>query len=235
MTRTNRYVRTEWDLFANDPGRAAASRNAVMGASISRVLDIGCGAGQELRPFMQGTGTLGIGVDVAPDVGLAGRELFERAHHESRVTFVRAAAESLPFATSSVDLVVCRLALPYTDNARALAEVARVLRPDGILLLKFHHARYYARELADALASRQVRSAIHACRVLLSGSLYHLTGSQPRGRFAGPETFQTMWLLKRELGRHGLDVRGQFGDSVPAAPNLIITRAPSNAEGGMTS
>ncbi len=43
----------------------------------------------------------------------------------------------------SVDLVICRLTLQYTDNSRTLAEVARVLRLEGRVLLKFHHARYY--------------------------------------------------------------------------------------------
>ncbi|MGH2603573.1 MAG: class I SAM-dependent methyltransferase [Dehalococcoidia bacterium] len=193
--------------------------------SVARVVDIGCGAGQELRPFLRDRHSFGVGVDVSPDVGRAGRELFAREQPESHVAFVRAAAEHLPFDTASVDLVVCRLALPYTDNARALAEVARVLRPGGALLLKFHHARYYVLKLREAFAARSLRSAIHACRVLVAGSLYHLTGSQPRNRFTGDETFQSIWLLRRELRRRGLEISRVLADSVPPAPSLLITRS----------
>jgi SAM-dependent methyltransferase len=223
----DRYVRAEWELFARDPARSAASRNAVRSSSITRVLDIGCGAGQELRPFLQNARTFGVGIDVSPEAGLIGRELFKSAQPGSRVGFVRAAAENLPLRAATFEVVVCRLALPYTDNARALAEVARVLRPTGTLLLKFHHARYYAEKLGEALWARHFRSAVHACRVLLAGCLYHVTGSQPRGRITGGETFQTMWLLRRELGRHGLEIRDVLGDSVPAAPSLLIMRGAS--------
>ena len=170
------YVRREWALFAREPARAAAAREAAAGLTIARVLDIGCGAGQELRPFVQGGRTLGVGLDVSSQVGRAGRQLFTRDEPASRVTFVRAGAEHLPFAPSSFDVVTCRLALPYTDNARALAEMARVLRPGGSLILKIHHARYYTTELSQALRTWHLKSAIHACRVLL----------------AGGETFQTL-------------------------------------------
>jgi SAM-dependent methyltransferase len=222
-----RYLLAEWELFARDPARSDASRHAMFGLPVARVLDLGCGAGQELLPFLQDACTLGVAIDLSPEAGLTGRRLFATTRPESRVAFVRAAAESLPLATASVDIVICRLALPYTDNTRTLAEVARVLRPDGRLLLKFHHARYYTAQLGDALAARRIKPAIHACRVLLAGSLYHLTGSQPRGGLAGGETFQTVWLLRRELSRHGLVVRGALDDSVPAAPSLLIGRTES--------
>jgi len=102
--------------------------------------------------------------------------------------------------------------------------MARVLRPGGSLILKIHHARYYTTELSQALRTWHLKSAIHACRVLLAGGLYHITGSQPRGRLTGGETFQTLWLLKREFRRHGLAVERLLADSVSAAPSLLIRR-----------
>jgi ubiquinone/menaquinone biosynthesis C-methylase UbiE len=135
------YVRREWELFEGDGSRASASLEALGGARVERVLDVGCGAGQELLPFVQGRGAVGVGVDVAPETGRAGRELFDARAPSARVAFVRAAAEALPFAAGSFDVVVCRLALPYTDNARALSEMSRVLRAGGVLILKIHHAR----------------------------------------------------------------------------------------------
>jgi ubiquinone/menaquinone biosynthesis C-methylase UbiE len=188
-------------------------------------LDVGCGAGQELRPFLQDGRRLGVGVDVTAESGLVGRELYSTERPHDRVLFVRAAAESLPFRHSTFDLVICRLALPYTDNARAIAEIARVLTPGGALLLKFHHARYYVLKFQESLRGRFVKSAVHALRVLVAGSLYHLTRSQPRGRMTGRETFQTIWLLRRELRRHSLEVTRVLSDSLPAAPSLLIRKS----------
>ena len=218
------YLRDEWALFDRDPSRVESARAAAAGISLTRVLDVGCGAGQELRPFLRDHTTLGVGLDISPQVARVGRELFARAQPHSRVAFVRGAAEALPFDASCFDLIVCRLALPYTHNAMALSEIARVLRPGGVLLLKYHHVRYYTRELRDALVAMNVKAAIHAIRVMAAGCLYHVTGTQPRFWLTGSETFQSMWLLRRELGRRGLQIRQLLADSVPAAPNLVIVR-----------
>jgi SAM-dependent methyltransferase len=225
--RDGGYLRSEWALFAADPNRALVAREAVADLSIGRVLDVGCGAGQELRPFLQDQRSLGVGVDVSAESARVGRELYSTERPRDRVVFVRAAAESLPFRSFTFDLVICRLALPYTDNARAIAEMARVLTPGGALLLKFHHARYYTLKIRESVRGRLVKSALHAFRVLVAGGLYHITGSQPRGRITGGETFQTVWLLRRELQRQGLEVHRVLADSVPAAPSLLIRRAPA--------
>jgi SAM-dependent methyltransferase len=223
------YVEAEWQLFAANPQRSASAREAVSGMQIERVLDVGCGAGQELRPFLHNPSVFGIGIDRSPEVGAAGRRLFREHQPASRLAFVRASAENLPLATASVDVIVCRLVLPYTDNARALAEIARVLRPGGALLLKVQHARFYLRELATGLAERQFKSVVHACRVLVAGAIYHLTGSQPRRWIIG-ESFQTMWLLRRELARNGLEIQRLLTDSGPATPSLLIARAGANPQ-----
>ena len=227
------YVRAEWAMLSRDSRRFAAAKQAVEGFAIARVLDIGCGAGQQLRPYVRDGRAVGIGIDASPETGIAGRQLFARDEPLARVAFVRGAAEQLPFGTASFDLVVCRLVLPYTDNKRAIAEMARVLRPNGALVLKFHHARFYTMELGQALSRGQIKPAIHACRVLVAGGIYHVTDVQPRGRVAGGETFQTLWLLRRELRRHGLEIRRTLADSVPAAPNLLITHAKSSSGAGV--
>lgn len=219
----NDYLKAEWELFVGDPERARASLAAARGVHVSRVLDMGCGAGQELLPFVAEKKVLGVGVDIASEVGEVGRELFASLAHTGSVCFVRAAGEALPFDSQSFDVVICRIALPYTDNRRALDEMARVLRDEGVFLLKIHHARFYLRKLFVAARSLQALSAIHAARVLLAGSVYHLTGMQPRNRLVGNESFHTRWLLGRELRERGLQIVGEMPDSNPATPSFIIS------------
>ncbi len=214
MSDYDDYVRLEWEMFAGDGARARASLDAVRGvvSDVRRVLDVGCGAGQELLPFVRDGAAVGVGVDAAPEAGMAGRALFAEHTPSARVAFARAAAEALPFAADSFDVVVCRLALPYTDNSRALSEMARVLRPGGALLLKTHHARYYLGEAAQSLVALKPLLVVHAARVLTSGLVYLVTGRQPRTRLTGGETFQTDGLLRRELDRYGLKIRGELPD-----------------------
>jgi SAM-dependent methyltransferase len=195
----------------------------VAGLEVRRVLDVGCGAGHELLPFAERLGALCVGADVVPEAGRAGRELFAEHAAAARVRFVRA-AESLPFADASFDVAVCRLALPYTDNARALKELSRVLRPGGVLLLKIHHARYYVRKLVEGLRAGRPGSSLHAARVLLAGLLYQVTGRQPRARLPGRETFQTATMLRRELARCGLVIERELRDSNRRTPSFLIVK-----------
>lgn len=216
-----RYVRAEWEMFVGDAQRGRESLEAVEGLHVRRVLDVGCGAGQELLPFASELGALCIGVDAAPEVGLAGRELFA-AVPAARVAFVRSVAESLPFLHNSFDAVIWRLALPYTDNARALAEMARVMSPEGVLLLKIHHARFYLQKFWSGFLARDIYSMVHSGRVLAAGVLYHLTGRQIRNRLLSAETFQTEWLLRRELARCGLEIGQQMPSSNPLTPFFLV-------------
>ena len=216
----DQYVRTEWSLFVNDPARAERVKEIFENLKVERVLDVGCGAGQELLPFA--LSAFCVGTDVAAGVGVVGRELFSD-YEGARVVFIRAGAESLPFMSESFDVVICRLALPYTDNSRSLAEIARVLRPGGALMLKIHHMRYYLTKLRAGLFSADIPSMIHAARVLLAGTIYHATGKQIRWKIISNETFQTRWLLQRELRRVGLSVQREL-DQSELTPFFLITR-----------
>jgi SAM-dependent methyltransferase len=224
-TEYDSYVRAEWQSYVVQPARAEESLAALEGLVVERALDIGCGSGQELIPFVVKGSAFGIGVDVVPDTGRAGRQLFSTLVEAERVSFVRAAAEALPFQTGSFDVAVCRLALPYTENDRALSEMARVLRPGGVLLLKIHHASYYLRKIESGLRERNPRSVIHALRVLTSGILYHATSRQPRTRLTGGETFQTRGLLRRKLALLGMFIETELPDSNDATPSFVIRKS----------
>ena len=96
--------------------------------SASRILDAGCGPGGN-GAWLATHGAV-VGVDLSPDA-LA----FVRARRPTTVP-VRARVEALPFPDGVYDVVV-GLTVLYTvpDDAGAVAELARVLRPGGALLL----------------------------------------------------------------------------------------------------
>ena len=220
-TRYETYLRKEWQAFFSDPSRAQASIDAARGTQVLRLLDVGCGAGQEMAPFTA-QGAFGAGVDVSPEAGPLARRLFDELQPRCRVAFVGAAAERLPFASESFDLVICRVALPYMDNQRALAEMSRVLRPAGLLLLKIHHARYYIRQFSLALRRGMVRSMVHATRVLISGILYSLLGRQVLRSVLGNEIFQTRRSLQRAV--HPMRIRGEMAGSRLDTPAFAIEK-----------
>ena len=101
----------------------------------ARVLvDLGCGSGYWLpRYAAEAAGVIG----VEPDPGLlrlAGRRLAARP--DPRVRVVPGSAEHLPLADASVDVVHARFAYFWPPRCAAgLAEVLRVLRPGGTLVV----------------------------------------------------------------------------------------------------
>lgn len=191
---------------------------------VERVLDVGCGMGQMLYPFVAFRGAFGVGIDPTYQACRVGHNFYAEHALSDRVKFIYGKAETLPFASASFDIVNCGLALPYMNNARALDEIGRVLRPGGILLLKIHHAHYYLADLWQGLRSRRLISIVHAGRVLAVGAIYHLTDKQTSTRMLGNETFQTRWLLRRELARRGLSIKSEREDTTSRAPAFVISK-----------
>ncbi len=233
MRRAPKEEAEEFDQYLQSSGRgllAAMSEpahfqsylDAVAGLRVERVLDVGCGLGQVLYPFVALKGASGVGLDPSERACRMGRDFYAEHVPGARIRFVCGAAEELPFPSAGFDVVNCGLALPYMDNARALGEIARVLRPGGVLLLKIHHARYYLSDLWQSIASRRLLQTVHAGRVLAVGAIYHLTGRQTKTRLFGHETFQTRWLLGRELARRGLSLKGERSDTNRLTPAFII-------------
>lgn len=62
------------------------------------------------------------------------RERLARIHFHPRTP-----AESLPFADATVDLVCSQFGLEYSDTARSIPELARVLRTGGRAAMILHH------------------------------------------------------------------------------------------------
>ena len=226
----DQYFKTTREHFLRtleDPTDSKVLFETVASLKVERVLDVGCGIGQALFPLAVRTGATGVGIDLSLIGCRMACEFYADHLPAARVFFVRSGAESIPFASDSFDVVNCRLALPYTDNARAIAEIARVLRPGGLFLLKIHHLRYYLHEFWQGLISRDPLSIIHAGRVLVAGTIYHLFRRQPRVRLLN-ETFQTKWLLRSELAKHVLIIDREQPNSNPLTPDYVIHKKVEN-------
>jgi ubiquinone/menaquinone biosynthesis C-methylase UbiE len=96
-----------------------------------RTLDLGCGTGRNL-PLLP-SATRAIAVDPSSEALARARR---RAPH---VPLVRARAEALPFRDDTFDTVLSGLVFcSVGDPARGLAEIRRVLTPDGELRMLEH-------------------------------------------------------------------------------------------------
>jgi ubiquinone/menaquinone biosynthesis C-methylase UbiE len=219
-----RVARQNLKVAMNEPARFQPFLESVADLNVERVLDVGCGVGQMLYPFVVFKDAFGVGVDPTYQACRMGHEFYATHAPSARVKFIYGKAEALPFESASFDVVNCGLALPYMDNARAIDEIGRVLRPGGILLLKIHHARYYLHDLLRTLMSRRLLSMVHAGRVLTVGAIYHVTGKQTDTRLLGNETFQTRWLLRRELSRCGMNIERERLDTTRQTPAFVISK-----------
>ncbi len=175
----------------------------------ARVLDVGCGAGQTLIaacPYArrgQPCGDCGplcpeavwaYGLDPDLDALIAGREL---APH---FAFACGAAERLPYADESFDMVVSRVALPYTHIPSALAEIARVLKRGGRVWLTLHTLAIAAETFRGSWKGR-----IYFGYVVLNSLLLHAAGTQVRWIHGRCESFQTRGGIRRALQRAGFE------------------------------
>ncbi len=131
-----------YDLFAaaffGGRRRQVFTRLAAMSGARpgDRVLDVGSGTGYFTRIMAEAVGPNGAAVGVDPSA--SGVERSRRATRLSNCTFVEGVAEALDFTDGPFDVVVTSLMmhhLPEDLRSQAIAEMLRVLRPGGRVLV----------------------------------------------------------------------------------------------------
>jgi ubiquinone/menaquinone biosynthesis C-methylase UbiE len=137
MSLGSRLFAARYDSMAKGPEEAGllAVREQLLSGVSGRVVEIGAGTGRNLAFY-------GDGVELTvtePDPHMA-RRLQQRIEERGRpVELVQAPAEDLPFENGQFDVAVSTLVLcGVEDQARALGEVRRVLKPGGELIFIEH-------------------------------------------------------------------------------------------------
>jgi 2-polyprenyl-3-methyl-5-hydroxy-6-metoxy-1,4-benzoquinol methylase len=126
------------------------------------VLDAGCGAGYGTRILLDHGAKRCVGVDLSEEAVHAARE---RYGGNGEIEFEAVDISKLPFEDDAFDAAVCMEALEHvSDQASAVQELRRVLRPGSVLLVSSpnrgeyppgnpHHARELsAQEFIDLLS-----------------------------------------------------------------------------------
>lgn len=119
------------------------------GYSGKKLLDIGCGLGNDLSRFIAG-GAIGIGIDISPTaIELATKNLSQR---KLPAELIQMDGESMSFEDNSFDVVYCHTVLHFTPNPNALIqEIHRVLKPGGkaiLMTINRHSWLYFLHRIA---------------------------------------------------------------------------------------
>lgn len=96
------------------------------------VLELGHGPGH-MQVALAGTGWRAVGVDLSPQMGRLARRRLLRKGISPRL--VRARAQALPFRDGSFPEALATFPTEYIVDPRTLAELRRVLRPSGRLVV----------------------------------------------------------------------------------------------------
>lgn len=168
----------------------------------SVILDIGCGSGDQLNELQNAGGTA-FGID--PD---------QPSLNECRkrgLSVAAGKAEKLPFAKDAFDGILSKVVLSYTDDRKAVAEIARTLRPGGTAYLVTHGAGYY---LIYLLKKRSLATRFYGLRSLFNTAFFSLTGTRLPG-FLGDTIYQSEKRLSRLYKANGLEITSTHSSTGP--------------------
>lgn len=171
----------------------------------SRVLDVGCGAGQSLaRMALLGFEEC-VGLDVSPEALALGRRQVEDVGEGGPIRFVRASGHALPFESDRFTHVTCRVGLNYMKQRCAIAEMVRVLAPGGHLHCRVEGPGF---DLGLLRRAGSVRERLSRLMDLALGLAHEISGLQaaPGTRQGGGRVFATVRRLRRFLAAAGCEL-----------------------------
>jgi SAM-dependent methyltransferase len=184
----------------------------------ANVLDLGCGEGRFSIELAEKFRFAVLGIDPVPrHIELADRARAAAAATRTPelsklVRFQLGAAEALPVADASIDLIWCREMLYHVELERTFAECRRVLRQDGYLLI-YHNV---ATERLDTREVERWQSANAGER----SALYSAQQIETAFTGAGLNIDQCL-ELGSEFGEFAQETRGEPGRRLLHAARLL--------------
>jgi SAM-dependent methyltransferase len=211
-----------------DPAAWTRSHAPAELSATARILDVGCGpAVIAARIAAERPRATVIGIDRADARLHAATELAGKKRLPDNLRLLRADARALPFPTGTFDWVFCRFLLEYLpDPARAIAEMVRVTRPDGAVLLQDLDGQLLWHHPIDPELQRPLERITAALRAtgfdpFVGRKLYHLAYCaglidihvevDPYHLIAGPadETTLQQWRRKLEIAERAVITTGK--------------------------
>lgn len=161
-----------------------------------RILDLGCGSGRDLGSWGVSTQDKVTGIDID-----GSRLAVAKVRFPNRA-YLQSAGECLPFADESFDRVIASVALPYMNIQKALAEIHRILVPDGSLSVSLHLPSFTIDELLHNAIPKPVPT-LFRLYVAANGLLFHGTGKTVGFLNGRTESFQTQRGMRIALNDAG--------------------------------
>jgi demethylmenaquinone methyltransferase / 2-methoxy-6-polyprenyl-1,4-benzoquinol methylase len=130
-----RYDRlAEWLSFAQNGRWRRAMVDQVAAAGPARVCDVATGTAGVALQLGSRTGAQVVGVDLTESMLRQGARNVEAAGAAGRIALTVGSGDRLPFADGTFDALTFTYLLRYVEDPRAtVAEMARVLRPGGVM------------------------------------------------------------------------------------------------------
>ncbi len=131
-----------------DPERKVlAALERIVPLAGKRIADVGTGIGHYPMLLARHTGRT-YGIESDPELLDAARRRADAAH-QPNLRIVEGGLNALPLRNEAVDVVLCGLIEPNDDSLPGIAELMRVLRPGGRLIVIGYYGRDQVASLLD--------------------------------------------------------------------------------------
>jgi ubiquinone/menaquinone biosynthesis C-methylase UbiE len=166
----------------------------------SQVLEAGCGAGYTAVALAQRRFRVDA-MDVAPSLLEIAHQRFTEAKVDGRIRATLGDVHRLPFTDASFDLVVALGVVPWLHTpGTAIAEMARVLRPGGHVLLNADN-RYRLSHLLDPLHTPPLQPVKPVAKAVLGA----VRAWRPQDRGFSPATYHRLAEVDALIAAAGLE------------------------------
>lgn len=233
MGDANAYSRLWFDTFLGHIDETLVTREVSFLTrrirSLGTVVDLCCGPGRHAGPLAtRGFSVVGIDLDATA---------LQRARTRApNARFVRADMRRIPLATGAADAVLCMWQsfghFADAENVSGLREMARVLRPDGRIVLDLYNRHFHAAHTGERLIERD-STRVHEHRVMHGKRLRVRLRYEPSG---GVDDFEWRLYTPEDLraiaATVGLGVVlacSEFDEGIPASvdrPRMQVVLGP---------